>query len=159
MDNENFMDRFNSPEEFIRYEICANKGTQNVVDKADLAALIRSFGFEIDERKLTKADMYLLLKDAISIEEIADHCLHLGVSTYCFQQKFGIAHDEVKRMARLGFLKVTGSVRFRMYGKYRHADVYSVFDYFRLTKDEVAVWLKSHPKGTRTRKEDYMEVR
>lgn len=159
MDNENFMNQFHSPEEYIRHEICANRGTQNVIDKSDLASLVRSFGIEVNEKKMSKEDLYLLLCEKISVEEIAEKCLHLGVNSYFFQQKFGITHNEVKRMARLGFLKVTGSKCFRMYGKYRHADVYSVFDYFWLTKDEVDVWLESHPKGTRMKKEDYMEVR
>lgn len=150
MSNQNYMDQFKSPEEFIQHEICSNKGTQNVIKKPELAALVRSFGVEVDERSMTKEQMFLLLKDAISIEEIANQCLHLGVSSYSFQQKFDVTNTEVKRMARLGFIQVTGSKRIRMYGKYRNADLYSVFDYFRLTKDETDAWLVSHPKGARS---------
>lgn len=51
MRNENYMDQFNSPEEFIRHEICANRGTQNVIDKDGLVALARSFSIEVDEKK------------------------------------------------------------------------------------------------------------
>lgn len=150
MENQNYMDQFKSPKEFIQHEICSNRGSQNVIKKSDLTVLVRSFGIEVDERKMTKADMYLLLKDAISIEKIANHCLHLGVSSYSFQQKFDVTNAEVKRMARLGFIQVTGSKRIRMYGKYRNADLYSIFDYFRLTKNEVGAWLVSHPKGSRS---------
>ncbi len=149
MDNKTFMDQFHSPEEYIRHEICANRGTQNVIDKSDLASLVRSFGIEVNEKKMSKEDIYLLLCEKLSVEEIAEHCLHLGVSSYSFQQKFGITNAEIKRMARCGFIKVTGSQRIRLYGKYRNADLYSIFDYFRLTKDGANAWLEAHPKRTR----------
>lgn len=152
MCNENYMSNFKSPEEFIRHEICANRGTQNVIDKDELAALARSFGIEVDEKKLTKDEIYLCMRKSVSVEDIASHCQHLGVSSFNFRQKFGITHEEVKRMARFGFIKITGSQRIRLYGKYRNAALYSVFDYFRLSQEDVDEWLRMHPKGTRQSK-------
>lgn len=152
MCNKNYMDQFNSPEEFIRHEICANRGTQNVIDKDELATLACSFGIEVDEKKLTKDEIYLRMRKSVSVEDIAAHCQHLGVSSFNFQQKFGITHEEVKRMARFGFIKITGSQRIRLYGKYRNVDLYSVFDYFRLSQEDVDEWLRMHPKGTRQSK-------
>lgn len=151
MRNENYMDQFNSPEEFIR-QICANRGTQNVIDKDGLVALARSFSIEVDEKKLTKDEIYLRMRKSVSVEDIVAHCQHIGVSSFGFQQKFGITHEEVKRMARFGFIKVTGSQRIRLYGKYRNTDLYSVFDYFRLSQEDVDEWLRMHPKGARQNK-------
>lgn len=152
MRNENYMDQFNSPEEFIRHEICANRGTQNVIDKDGLVALARSFSIEVDEKKLTKDEIYLRMRKSVSVEDIVAHCQHIGVSSFGFQQKFRITHEEVKRMARFGFIKVTGSQRIRLYGKYRNTDLYSVFDYFRLSQEDVDEWLRMHPKGARQNK-------
>ena len=152
MCSDNYMNQFKSPEEFIQREICANRGTQNVIDKDELAALARSFGVEVDTMKLTKEEIYLHMRNSVSAEDIVDHCQCLGVSSLSFQQKFGITHEDVKRMARFGFIKITGTKRVWLYGKYRNVDLYSVFDYFRLLQDDVDEWLLTHPKGARLNK-------
>lgn len=147
----NYMDNFKTSEEYIRHQINANRGTQNVIRKSDLAKIARLYDIDVNENKMTKDDIYLMLRDKISVKTLANECIHLGVNSFAFQQKFDITHDEVKRMARLGFIEITGSERFRAYGKYRYADLYSVFDYFRLTQDEVKQWLSANPKGTRSK--------
>lgn len=152
MCNEKYMEQFNSPEEFIRHEICAHRGTENVIHKDALIAVAHSLGVEVDSKKMTKDEIYLQMRKSVSVEDIATHCQHLGVSSLSFQQKFGITHEEVKRMARFGFIKITGSRRIRLYGKYRNADLYSVFDYFRLSQEDVDEWLRMHPKGARQNK-------
>lgn len=148
---KNYMDKFESPEDFIKFQITANMGTNNVIDKIYLAEIARSKGVKVVS-KMTKLDIYNALREKISLEEIMLCCGGIGVSSYSFQLKFDITNDEVKRMARLGYIQVTGSERFRAYGKYRNADTYSVFDYFRLTKEEVHDWLVANPKGTRRKK-------
>ncbi len=152
MCSENYMSKFKSPEEFIRHEICANRGTENVIHKDALIAVAHSLGVEVDAKKMTKDEIYLQMRKSVTIEDIAAHCQHLGVSSLSFQQKFGITHDEVKRMARFGFIKITGAKRVRLYGKYRNVDLYSVFDYFGLSQSDVDEWLLTHPKGTRLNK-------
>lgn len=147
---KNYMDKFESPEDFIRFQITANMGKNYVVDKIYLAELARSKGVKVVS-KMTKLDIYNALKEKISSEEIM-LCCGIGVSSYSFQLKFDITNDEVKRMERLGYIQITGSERFRAYGKYRNADTYSVFDYFSLTKEEVHDWLIANPKGTRRNK-------
>ncbi len=140
------MDRFKTAEEYIRYEIISNKGTQNVIDKDKLIQLANSKGIEI-KTEMKKGDIYTLLRGKISLEDIVARCEHLGVSSYSFQIKFEITHQEVKRMARLGIIQITGKERFRANGKYRYADLYSVFDYFRLIREDVHNWLAENQKG------------
>lgn len=148
--SENYMDNFKSPEQFIRHEILANKGTDSAIFKDDLILLAQETGIEAD-KKMTKEEILELLSKKMPLKKVAEYC-NLGVSSYSFQLKFDISHDEVKRMARLGYIKVTGNHRFRSFGKYRYADTYSVFDYYGLTKEQVKKWLKENPKGTRKAK-------
>lgn len=145
---ENYMEKFKTPEEYIRYQILANKGTQNVIDKKQLVHLAEERGIEV-QAKMTKEQILQCLEEKISLAEVETYCGHLGVSSYHFQQKFSITHEEVKRMARLGFIHVTGTERFRAYGKYLYADLYSTYEYFALTKEHVEKWLLENPKGTR----------
>lgn len=138
---KNYMDRFETPEDFIRHAITSNRGTQNVLDKYELISLALTHDIDINPQKMTKDEIYLRVIEKVPLEEICKKCRHLGVSSHSFQQKFNVTHKEVKRMARSGFIKITGSERFRAYGKECYADLYSVYDYFRLTAEEVHNWL------------------
>jgi len=133
---DNYMDRFATPEEFIRSEILANRGSNNVIDKAELLAVV---GWKAGEGErldsLTKAQLF----DRI-VEQYGDKAYTMfpvGVSSISFQLKFGITHREVLKLAKAGILTVTGERKFRKYGKYLYAKLYSPYDYFRLTTTDV----------------------
>lgn len=133
---DNYMDRFATPEEFIRSEILANRGSNNVIDKAELLAVVEwkaGEGERLDS--LTKAQLF----DRI-VEQYGDKAYTMfpvGVSSICFQLKFGITHKEVLKLAKAGILTVTGERKFRKYGKYLYAKLYSPYDYFRLTTTDI----------------------
>lgn len=144
------MDYFQSPEDYILCMLTSRSQSSNAVPKEVLVSYACSQGIEVT-RSMTKKDIFIELKEKISLEDIALD-LSIGVSSGSFQMKFGLSHNEVKRMARLGFIQITGKEQFRAYGKYCYADIYSVFDYFRLTKKDVHKWLEENPKGTRKSK-------
>lgn len=144
----NYMDQFKTPEDFIRCEILTNRGNRNVIDKAELKSFARRNGIEIND-KMLKEEIYDLLIQKISPQDLQSYC-NIGVHSKSMQLKFDISHQEVKRMARLGFIGITGHYPFRAYGKYRYADLYDVYDYFKLTKEKVHQWLIENPKGTRS---------
>ncbi|MCM1230031.1 MAG: hypothetical protein NC489_07860 [Ruminococcus flavefaciens] len=147
MDTSNYMDYFSSPEEFIRVHT-TSRSKYSVIDKDDLIWIAeQSYGITAD-KKMTSSQILDMILEKTSLEEFSEH-LDYGVRSNSFQQKFDISHDEVKRMARLGFIQVTGSMRVRLYGKWRNVNLYSVFDYFRLTKEAVHKWLEENPKGTK----------
>ncbi len=73
-----------------------------------------------------------------------------GVSSRSFQLKFGIEHKDVLKMAKAGFISVTGEYRFRKFGQYLYAKTYSPYDYFRLTPEEVHTWLHEHTQKHKT---------
>lgn len=122
-------------------EIELNMGTENCIDKIQLLKLAEEndFSFEPD---ISKEKIAKILMQQIGAEALADKCSHMGVSSYNFQQKFGITNADVKLLAQTGFLKVTGTERYRSFGRYRYASLYSVFQYFQLTPTEVQKQLK-----------------
>lgn len=142
----NYMDYYNSPEEYIRV-LVTSRSKFSLVDKGGLNKIANSLGITIG-RNMTKAKIYDLILEKVSLEEFAD-MLACGVHSGSFQQKFGITHQEVKRMERLGFIKITGYERVKLYGKHCDVPLYSVFDYFQLTKEAVRKWLDENPKGTK----------
>lgn len=133
---ENYMNRFETPEEFIRAEILANRGSNNIVDKS---VLLEAVGWKAlegeDIGKLSKAQLFDRLVEQYG--NAAYTMFPVGVTSYCFQLKFGITHKDVLKLAKAGILTVTGERKFRKYGKYLYAKTYSAFDYFRLTPEEV----------------------
>ena len=133
---ENYMDRFETPEQFIRAEILANRGSNNIVGKATLQEVVSWTADEGEDlRRLSKAALF----DRI-VAQYGDQAYTMfpvGVSSYSFQLKFGITHKDVLQLAKIGVLTATGKRQFRKYGKYLYAKVYSAFDYFRLTPEEV----------------------
>lgn len=149
--SENYMDYYSSPEEFIRV-LCTSRSEYSIIDKNGLMEIAANdFGISVNW-KMTKSQIYELILEKASLEEFADMLCCCGVRSGAFQQKFVISHQEVKRMAHLGFIRITGHERVRFYGKYNYVDLYSVFDYFRLTKEEVHKWLEANPKGTKKAK-------
>lgn len=134
--NENYMDRFSTAEEFIRAEILANRGSNNIVDKSVLletAEWKAEMGEDLS--KLSKAELFDKIVEQYG--NAAYTMFPVGVSSFSFQLKFGIAHKDVLKLAKSGVLTVTGERQFRKYGKYLYAKTYSAFDYFRLTQEDI----------------------
>lgn len=147
--NENYMDQFSSPEEFIRAEVLANRGTQSIATKDDLILAIEEAKYipGKDYSQLTKAQLFDSLVELVG--DKAYTMFPVGVSSFSFQLKYGIEHKDVLKLAKGGVITVTGEKRFRKYGKYLYAKTYSPFDYFRLTPEYIHGWLAEH---TRKRK-------
>ncbi len=146
----NFMDKYKSPEEYIRSAVLANLGTDSIVTKADLTTLIvERDQTERDYSKMTKAELYDLLAELMG-DSIYTH-FPVGVSSYSFQQKFNITHKDVQKMEKKGFIRATGEVRFRAYGQNRYAKTYDPYAYYRLTATEVHAWLEEHQSPRKKR--------
>ena len=135
-ESENYMDRFETPEEFIRSEILANRGSNNIVDKS---VLLEAVGWKAlegeDLSKLSKAQLFDRLVELCG--NTVYTMFPVGVSSFSFQLRFGITHKDVLKLAKAGVITVTGERKFRKYGKYLYAKLYSAFDYFRLTREEI----------------------
>ena len=133
-----------TPEEMIITLISQNRGTKNFIQKSELIEIAIDNGLEVDN-KMDKKDIAVALAEKIGYAELAK-LASVGVSSYEMQKKFGITNDEVKKMAKAGFITVVGNESFRMYGRTCNADIYSPYDYFK-SEDEVISWLVEHPKG------------
>ena len=140
-ENFNYMDQFETPEEFIFSEIIANRGSNNIVDKAVLVEVLGWSSDDAQLHRLSKAELF----DRI-VKKYGDKAytmFPIGVSSISFQKKFSITHKEVMKLAKAGFLTVTGERKFRKFGKYLYAKVFSPFEYFRLTQEEIRKYLNS----------------
>lgn len=149
-----FMDNISSPEEYIRKVITANMGTKSVMLKQEMIELAKNMNVVSDDKELSamnKDELYDLLHSSMTVEELALHA-HIGIGSYDFQTKFDIDNSDVKYMASHGFIAITGKERFRAYGKEHYADLYSCFDYFRLTKEDVWEWLNNNRPKYKNRK-------
>lgn len=146
---DNYMDRFETPEDFIRSEILANRGTNSVVTKEQLAEVA---GWKSEDgrpiERLAKGKLWAMVVNQYG--ERAYTMFPVGVSSICFQQKFGINHKDVLKLAKAGVITCTGERKFRKYGRYCHAKVFSAFDYFRLTAEDVHMQLEQLQRETRT---------
>lgn len=136
-----------TPEEMIITLIDQNRGTHNFIDKSRLIELAFENGIEDVSDRMYKKDIAIALAEKIGYAELAK-LASVGVSSLELQKKFGITNNEVKKMAKGGFITVVGTESFRMYGKTCHADLYSPYDYFR-SEEEVISWLVEHPKGVK----------
>ena len=131
-----------TPYDYIKRQIAANKGLQNAIMRNNLIEMAKAHGVEVDKND-TKEIIFVNLSKKMNIEDIAAVC-NIGIGSFGYQQKFGISKTDVKKMAEKGFIKVTGKQYFNAYGKRMCANLYSVFDYYRLTSDEVHKWLKEN---------------
>ena len=148
----NYMDKFDSAEAFIRSELLANRGTHNIVSRAELLDdVYRAAPGNDDLSNATKAELFDRLVELVGARAYTMY--PVGVSSRCFQEKFGITHREVLKMANAGFLKATGTSEFRMYGRACSAATYDPYQYYSLTTEEVHKWLDSHKRIQRKKKE------
>lgn len=134
----NYMDYFLTPEAYLLHQISANK---DCITKDKLMQLAKENQLKAspDSEKGVVAEALL---EKMGAPWLAGQCEHFGVSSYSFQQKFGITNDDVKHLAKVGFLEITGSERFRTNGHYKYADLYSVFQFYQLEKSEIERFLE-----------------
>lgn len=108
----------------------------NIPEKKPLPFWIVTRKFAVEEF----SEIAAFLMDAIGVEKLANACSHMGVSSYPFQQKFGITGNDVKQFAKRGLLKITGNERFLSHGEAHYASLYSVMQYYTLTPEQVQEW-------------------
>ena len=131
--------KYNTPKEFIIAECSKNKGTQNNVMLSDLVAEADALKIEVS-KSVTKKELVKLIIEKIGEKAFAEK-YKVGISSYHWQQKFGITNEQLRKLARKGFIRVTGKERFRIYGETRYANLYDVFQFFELTIEDVQKWL------------------
>ena len=144
----NYMSQFSTPEEFIRAEVIANRGTKSIVTKADLIWDVIRYAPPVKPLdKLSKEQLFDLLVSAL--RDKAYHLYPVGVSSIYWQRKFDITHKDVLKMAKAGFISATGELEFRVYGRTCYAKTYSPWDFFRLTPETVHAWLADNASTKR----------
>ncbi len=140
---DSYMDYYDSPEELIRV-LTVSRSKFAIIGKDGLAEFASENGISI-YRGDTKAKIFDKILKKMTFEEFAD-LLHIGVRSDSFQKKFGITSKDVRHMAKCGFIHVTGAIKEKRYSKNYNVYLYSVFDYFRLTKEDIWKWIAENPR-------------
>ena len=151
MDNRTYQleERYKTPVEFVIAELSKNKGTQNNVMKCKLVDKAKKLQIVFDEKKVNKRELVEKIIAIIGVEAVAEE-YGVGIRSCHWQQKFGISNADIREMATKGFIKITGQERFRAYGEYRLANLYSVFQYYQLSWEEIHKWLTDNKRNKTT---------
>ena len=136
-----YMEQFPTAESYVLHQITRNRGSQNCISKAGLIRLAEENHVPISNF-WSKNEIAEFLMETIGVESLADACEQMGVSSYSFQQKFGISGIDVKLLANRGMLKTTGKGRFSVHGEPHYAPLYSVMQFYLLTPETVQEWLE-----------------
>ena len=144
MEERTMKEKYTTPEDIIIYKIDQNRGTQNFIFKEELIQIAKENDIKDITNKMDKKAIAIKIADKIGYVELAKKA-NVGVSSKELQDKFGITNDDIKRMAKNGFLTIVGKEPFRMYGKTRYANLYSAYDYFK-SEEEIKQWLEDHSK-------------
>ena len=134
-----YMEQFPTAESYVLHQITRNRGSQNCISKAGLIRLAEENHVLVSDL-WSKSEITAFLMDTIGVEQLAAACSHMGVSSYSFQQKFGITGNDVKQFAKRGLLKITGNERFLSHGEAHYALRYSVMQYYTLIPEQVQEW-------------------
>lgn len=131
-------------EQFIKKEICKNAGTQSIAFKEQLQEICKNMGLVTE--KMKKDELFdLMIAGGCTYEQLAAD-FHVGVSSQNYQHSFGITHQEVKRLEKHGALTVVGTYKFRAYGKYIDAPLYDVYQFAKMTDEQMQGLLAKYPK-------------
>ena len=135
----------NDPNLIIKQLICQNRGCNSFATKQELIEAGSKRGLIISD-SLSKEQIYDLIITVYTANEL-EVLFNVGLSSYDVQQKFDVTNYEVKKLAKNGVISVTGNENFSSFGKRHTAPLYSVFDFCRLTSEEVHNWLNNHRRG------------
>lgn len=135
-----YFDKRYSYEEYVRIQALANRGTQCCIYKDKLESLCEEnkIPFKKDVNKEQLYDM--LISHGFTARDFGEGTFGLigiGLSSHAFQKEFHLTHKEVKELEKKGFLKITGSYRARVYGKYIYPPLYSAWQFVTLTEEDI----------------------
>jgi len=149
---KNWMDRFNTADEYITYQILEHDTPS--INKSKLFHKAKSMGLPVRNYATKKETLEALLENNITLQEIIDGEL-IGIRPQYIQEKFGISRNDVYRLAQSGFLKIHAYKSERFYGKTLRVPLYDVYQFFELTPEEVHAELAKCKR--RRRKNDDLE--
>lgn len=143
-----YFEREVTVEQYVREEALRHQGG-NSVSKDELYAKCKEKGIKC-KRSLSKAQCFdLLVENGVSYEELAQK---IGVSSQVYQDSFGISHKDVKRLEKHGVIKISGQYEFSAFGKKQFAPLYDVYQFCRMSDDDMKKILEKYPKGKRVQK-------
>ena len=139
-------------DKYIKYKILANLGSQSYATKEQLKKQCMDKGLIISGKE-SKEEYYDLLVEHGWTAADFESVYGIGISSQDYQREFNITHEDIKRLEKFEALNVVGEYRFRAYGNYHYAPLYSVSQFVKMTEDDMRELLSKYPKGSRKKKD------
>ena len=145
---ENYMDSFETPEEYIRHQILKN-GHNSIITKKDMLKIIRENNIDFQITKpLAYIKKQVLLDVLLTKLSYKDLSKYVEVSRKSFCLKFGITEEEFKILEQVELIhKVIEHKRVSLAdggrSKWSQWSGYDVYDYYELTKETIDNALKN----------------
>lgn len=141
-----YMDSFDTPEAYIKYQACKNTTSKSRITKYDLQKLCDRYGEKYSTVTSKEQLFDLIVPMHISFYDFAE-MYDIGIASIELQKKFDISGDTIRYFARLSLIDVVGQQEYTdKDGNKRKANLYDTYAYYRLTTDKIRKWLKALPK-------------
>lgn len=153
---------FNTLEEFIEWEIKANKGSSTTFRKETLIDIFKEcYPEEKVKNTMTKEAMLNEILKKKSLLDIYEEYKYdtFGIKPYHWIEKFGLTPSHRKKMEKEGYLLHVMCYSYEKVftGTYANVPYYRAEDYFNYTVDEVEKWKEDNIRGYKKRKEQVSE--
>ncbi len=136
------------PHEYIKMNICANRGSHSALFKDDLIELAENRNIPLSGTE-TKEQLFDLLSSSGISDLEWEIYGGIGVPSKTYQDFFHITHQDVKRLEKSGRLTVTGSYPVRRFGKYLDIPLYCLSEFLGIKQETIDKWLKGFQKEKR----------
>lgn len=153
MSNLILYDREVTLEQYIRYEVARNDGMRTRLSSSVMKAFLADLNIK-HRKNITKSEILDLIytHNGNDWERVAE-LLQIGVGVNQYLNAFSfVTKADIKRLEKLGILKVVGYQEFRAYGKECHAVLYDILQYIGMTDAAMQNLLLEYPKGKRANK-------
>lgn len=117
-----------SAHEYIKINICANRGTDSARFKDRLVEMAMERNIPLTGKESKKQLFDILSNSGISDREWEVYG-GIGVSSRTYQDFFHITHQDVKWLEKSRRLTVIGNYRVRRFGKYLDVPLYSLSEF------------------------------
>lgn len=153
---------FNTLEEFVEWELRANKGTHTIFTKDKIEVMYKelygedSVNNSINTNGLTKEYMIdEILKKKSLIEIYNEHENMFGIKPSKWVDKFGLTKSQREKMEKEEYLFHVVYYKYEKVftGTYTNVKYYRARDYFEHSVEEVEKWKEDNIRGYKKRKE------
>ena len=138
-----YINEFETPEQYIKHQICKNNTNNTKVQKYELMKLCDRYGEKYSKTATSKEQLFDLVVPAhLSYYEVAK-MYHIGIPSISIQKKFSISGDTIRLFAKNELIDIVGRQEYTdKDGNIKKANLYDTFAYYTLTPSKIRKWVK-----------------